>query len=502
MPLEDAIRSSIINGSFVDLKSMLPEEIASCEEDLLMVVKKVFDELIKTRDDKLYNEYCRGVLVVNGGIALFFSESMVDDAKKLMPPLIEEYGKQKAIDAAKQHDDDTLESSTIIPLGHVTKCIAQFFSELSDLQQHYELSHNLRSVLETNKLLWSDSSVSGPLIEFCRHALDYNALHDMCLRAIKAETIAIQHKINAISSVEGAARAQNTEEAFESSFRDMCYLIQLFAKGIHSIEGRVQVENGAESKMINDMKNELLMSCGSCLSKRITEYCLFKHAVPEKQSKALVFECCTMGLPHREHGFCIPVDMGSLTFPVISIKCIPDENGKEREAMTNLKSLFPPNIGLNLVQMWNLCSLENTEDSEEQHNLDVFIHHLNETCLSLVGIPFAVLDKKHEKQVLASRRQCIIDLLEYTSDKELALLSATVLIFQLARNASFAGKLSTNAVLNTVLPSEKKVPVNVISTLERLKSEEPDKDDLISTVKKFGQAKNTRTLTLLVNNDA
>jgi hypothetical protein len=80
------------------------------------------------------------------------------------------------------------------------------------------------------------SSKDGPFIEFCRQALELTKLRDMCTRAIKTETIAIQHKVIASSMLEGAAGAQNKEGAFESSFRDMCYLLQLFVKGIHRLK--------------------------------------------------------------------------------------------------------------------------------------------------------------------------------------------------------------------------------------------------------------------------
>jgi hypothetical protein len=112
----------------------------------------------------------------------------------------------------------------------------------------------------------------------------------MCTRAIKAETIAIQHKVIASSMLEGAAGTQNKEDAFESSFRDMCYLLQLFLKGIHTIKGRVHVDVTFDSDIIETMKSELLRNCGSCLAKRITEYCMFKNAVQEKQKTALLFE--------------------------------------------------------------------------------------------------------------------------------------------------------------------------------------------------------------------
>lgn len=399
---------------------MLPGEVASCEEDLTMIANNILNHSLNHRDHELYDEYCRGISVIQGGVALFFSASMIEQARKLMPALIEDYSKRRVNEIMKPQSprikgstnkghnyqcDDTLESVIVIPLVDVAKCIAQAFPDLSDIQQHHELLHDLTSLLECGKLMWGASNNAesdGPLIEFCRHALDYNSLHDMCMRAIKAETIAMKHKVYATSWVEGAAKIQNTEEAFETSFRDMCYLMQIFAKTIHTIECRVQLGDNdcsiSESEMIHEMKNELLLTCGSCLAKRITEYCLFKQAVPEEHRNELIFECRETGLPHQEHGFCIPIDLGSLTFPVISLACKANESGKQREPRVFLKSLFSPSIGLHLVQMWDLCSNDNAKYDNSQHKLETFLHHLNQTCLSLVGNHFLWLTKRTKSE--------------------------------------------------------------------------------------------------------
>jgi hypothetical protein len=252
--------------------------------------------------------------------------------------------------------------------------------------------------------------------------------------------------------------------------------------------------------MIHEMKNELLLTCGSCVAKRITEYCLFKQAVSDEQRNELIFECRDTGLPHREHGFCIPIDLGSLTFPVISLACKANESGKRREPLVFLKSLFSPSIGLHLVQMWDLCTNDNAKYDNSQHKLEAFLHHLKQTCLSLVGIPFSVLDKKNEKRILTSRRQCILDLLDYTSDKEQVLLSVIVLVFQLAKNNSIVGKSTIYFMLDTVFVSEKKIPQSVVATLRKLKkSEDNDMESLIAKAKTFGLVKNTKSLSSIVD---
>lgn len=493
LPLEEAIQSAVLNKSFTDLKSLISEELAACEEDMIMLMKNVLVHQLENGNDNLHDDYRKGVTIVRRDIALFFTAPMIDQAMKLLSPLIEDYAKRRAKEIAQQKKQVLDEC---IRLVEVAKCISDTFPDLLDIQQQYETNHIKGSTLEVEELMWSPPTAmnDGPLIEFCRHAFDIDTVRVKCHRAIKAESLALQHKVNASSMLEGATSTYNKEEAFESSFRDMCHLLQLFAKGIQTLEGKVQSSNTSDHALINDMKSELLLTCGSCIAKRITEYCMFKHAVTDDQKDALVFICKEAGLPHREHGFCIPVDIGTLAFPSISLECKPDEKGKVRAPLPYLKSLFPSSVGMNVVKVWSLCS--GAEQNDGQHKLDAFIEHLNENCLSLVGIPFALLDKKNEKRLLATRRERISDLLQHATDKELVLLTSISFLFQLSKNSSIAGKSTMHLVLTVVLIGDKKIPKAIIETLVKLKGD--DSDVLIDEVKKFGTAKNIKALSSMI----
>jgi hypothetical protein len=466
------------------MKSMLSEEFTCCREDLTMLMNNALAAQLQSRNDNLHDEFRKGHTIVQGGIALFFSAPMVDQARKLVPGLIAEHAKCRAQETIGQETEQYL-----IPLLDVAKCISDAFPDLSDIQQHYEITHGKSSITTDEVLQWSPENESndGPLIEFCRHALDLASIKDMCQLAMKEEMIAIQHTASSSSMLDGAVGSQDMEEAFESSFREMSYLLHLFFKGIHALEGKIQTEN------IDVMKSELLLSCGSCLAKRITEYCMFKHGVLDEHKDDVIFRCSELGVPHREHGFCISVDLGTLAFPHIALDCRADKDGKARKPLEYLKKLLPPSIGGNLAKMWTLCS-DFDAGRNEQHKLDAFIEHLNETCFSLVGIPFSTLDKKNEKRVLASRRQCIVDLLQYTTDKQQVLLCATAFLFQLSKTSSIVGNITLNLVLDTVLGGDKKIPQDVTKSLLKLKKDDTD-NDLIAKVKKFGTAKNVKALT-------
>jgi hypothetical protein len=244
LPLEDAIQSAVLSESFVDMKTVLSEELTLSREDLAILMKNILVVQLQRRNDNLHAEFCKGLSVVQGGIALFFSAPMVDQARKLVPALIEERAKCRAHEAIGQEVTEQF----LVPLLDMAKCISDVFPDLSDIQQHFEITHGKSSFTTQDDLQWSSENESddGPLIEFCRHTVDLASMKDMCQRAIKAEMIAIQHKISASSILEGASGIQNKEEAFEISFREMSYLLQLFSKGIHALEVKIQAENISE----------------------------------------------------------------------------------------------------------------------------------------------------------------------------------------------------------------------------------------------------------------
>jgi len=455
---------------------LLPEEFGSCEDDLITIVKDVLVDQLKSRGDHLHDEYCKGIAFAQREMAFFFCASMLDQARKLLPTLIEDYAMKTAKDVAYKQFNSA--DNYIIPLIEVVNGVSRIFPDLSDIQREMTFC----------ELSWTPENPTndGPLIEFCRRAFDLSSLQAMCLSAIRAETLSIHHKVNANSMIEGAAKAKNTGDAFETSFRDMCYLLQIFAKGLQTVDSRIKTASKTE---IAKTENELLMSCGSCLARRITEYCLFKHAISETAKNTLIFDCKNAGLPPQEHGFCDAIDFGTLAFPCISLNCKEDENGKNRKPLAYLKTLFPPSVGSSLVKMWTYFSL----DDSDQHNLNAFINQLSESCLSLVGIPFATLDKKNEKRVLASRKQCITNILHYSWEKEEVLLSAIVFVFLLSKNTSVVGRLTIHLVLDAVLRTDKKVHPHISDALMKLK-EDNSEENLITVVKKIWGAKSIKAL--------
>lgn len=548
-PLEAAIQSAILNNTFVDLRALLPDDITSSEDDVKEIVNVHLATLLMNHQPT-HQAFLQGLLVIDGDIAFFFSQSMVKNAKKLLDSLCEEFGRQRAKEIVENENDgkedksssksskrgkhrlqesgdktSAFSSTDVVPLQMVSNCIAENHPELLEMQQQYEHFHN--KCILSNKagtdLAWeADENINrnkdGPLIAFCRHALLSDELQRMCTRAIKAEADrmnATRHGISVSTMTEGAAKVQNMEEAFESSFKDMCYLLQMLSKSLEIINGRAQRsvgsgETGAEddvdmSIIVQKMKEELLHGCGSCLALRITEYCLFKHGIEMKGGKnALVFDCETAGSSGHYSStplFCQHVDIATLTFPSISPRCKPDENGQKRNPLVYLRSLFPGSLGVGLSRMWSLCSEtlqidESIDNEDTKGGLDLFLSHLEETCLQMVGIPFSILDKKTEKKIMAARRQRLLHVLDTSQDKKVVLTSATVLIYQQVKNVTISGMKTINFVLG-LIDRERKIPSLVGEVLRQLKSEDDIPADLLAQAKLFGSAKNAKALSAI-----
>lgn len=488
LPLEAAVQSAILNNAFVDLKAVLPAEIASSDDDTKLIIYDCLPrQLCELEDMSTHGEYIRGITVLNSEMCLFCSAAMVMNASELMGTLVEKYSKLKAKDIVEGST-----SSDMIPISQVAKCIADQYPELSTMQQQYDSRLNVYRKGDS-ELQWereeSDLLVSdGPLVEFCRRALFTDKLQQTCSRAVKAEVDRLQstrHGVSVSTSMNGAARMQNTEEAFESSFKEICYLLQLFSKSIDAV-GKI-----ADEKTTFNMKKELLIGCGSCLAKRITEYCLFKNGTDD--NGGLVFQSTSGSEAPTFH---TPVDKSTLAFPFISLQSKPDKNGTPRDPLAHLESLFPGGIGLGLSRMWSLCSEKDMEE-EREDRLDAFQRHLQDVCLTTVGIPFAIIDKKNEKRLLADRRQALLHVLESSFDKEQVWMIVVVLIYQLVKSSSVAGKLTIQAVL-AHFGREKKIPQVVTEALLKLQMNDcSESDELLSRVKTFGSAKNTKALSAL-----
>ena len=423
-------------------------------------------------------------------------------ANTILDPLVESYSKQRAREIVESRSvgaaargskkgkssSQTIASTTsdedLVPLRHVANCIGEHYPDLLQLQQTYE--EDFGGADSSISLSWNpeeastDKKCDGPLIEFCRVAI-YSQIQRKCTRAVKAEVASLDSARHGVSVSErsvGAAKQMDTQEAFEHKFKDLCHLLQLLAKTIESFSAK-SVFSCTE---ICSLKRELLVGIGSNFAKTVTEYCLYKHNVQEG-SHALAFDYAQgLGRP--------PVDM--LDFPSVSLQYKHVEGGKAKDPLLYLRELLPGSSGLSLVRIWELIEVK--DDDKVNENLDELITHLTETCLTLVGIPFSIIDKKTEKKVMTQRRQGLIERIEKSQDPGEILNTCVVLIYQNTRNLVIAGQTMISLVLN-LFEEEKKIPKKVTDVLLKLKQEGSNvSPELLALAKQFGTAKNSKAL--------
>jgi len=524
-PLEISIQHAVLNRSFADLKSHLPDDIAAYEDDVREIIDVHLTMLLKEQEeDALDGAFERGLPIVDGTVVFFFSGDMIASCKKLLMPLIEEYSKKRAketvnkgtVNKREKQDEGQRpileEEEDIVPLLDVARSVGEQYPELLDLQQQHEYQHGKNP--ESN-VMWSadgrnDTHNDGPLMEFCRCALYSDEFQHICSRAVKAEISRLnstRHGVSVSARSEGAAEIQSVGDSFESSFRTLCHLLQTLSKSLDTIGARALQHNEDDAGInLAVMKQELLLGCGSCLARLITEYYLFKSGGEIEtagKGNGLLFESHGENLVTSHFR---DINLATLSFPSFALKCGPDKDGNPLSPRKYLQSVFPGSAGSNLAQMWSLCGgdgmgAEGIVDNEAGKNLKLFISHLESVCLTLVGIPFSILDKKTERKNLAARREGILDRLEHSRNEEEVVMCATVLIYHQIKNLPVAGIETINSVLK-LFEHDRKIPQRVTEAILSLKrSDVSDSLRLISQVKRYGSAKNGKALAAVVSTE-
>ena len=461
------IENAILTQSFANLKIHLPDDITLDEVRELIDVNLV--SVMKDQSD-IYKEFNDGLLIIDENVVFFFCSEMIKSCKEMILKLIEEF----SISRAKLMTDD---QDMIIPLQDVVQCIGDRYTDLLDLQNQYDQNHRI-----------------GPLVELCRVVFS-EELQRICIQAVKAEMDRINdtlHGVSVSTRTEGASTIQHVEESFESSFRKLCRLFQLCSKSINTIHSR-----NVSNIHVNDMYNELLKGCGTCLAKIITEHYMFKNETDDND----------LSFHSEESKNEQNVSISTLIFPTYSLQC---QNAVTRCPFSYLRSLFPGSDGKSLSQMWSLCTDESGEDDTNDDNsqdldaskrLELFISHLTDNCLALIGLPFSVLDKKTEKKILLARREDLLNRLDRCTDKEEIVMCATALLYQQIKTLTISGKHTITSVLQNLLTNDKKIPEEVTKALQTLRDCDLEDQELIGQVKRFASAKNSKALLALVNDN-
>ena len=491
-PLELAIQSAILNVGLTDLRSLIPFDLASNYDDAEHVINHCLPNALKLQQEtSTYDAFLKGVVLLNNDIAIFTSKEMSENSVNILDPMIESYAKRRAQEIVKIRGTSTSDlkdkpsvstADDIVPLNDVANCIGKNYPDLLQLQESYQECSSCEASLS-----WNSEEVGkcdGPLFEFCREVI-HSKIERKCTRAVKAEVAILDSALNGVSisdHVVGAVKQMDMRATFETSFKDLCYLLQILTKTIENFSSK----GVFTSEEITSMRRELLSGLGSCLAKLITEHCL--HKSNSEGGRDLTF------LEQHHNNFSpvgTPFYVSALDSPSFSLKCNTSARGREKDPFQVLRESIQGGSGLSLVQMWELCTDEYINHADEQ--LSQFISHLEESCLLLIGIPFSILDKKAEKKLLTARRQGLIDRLENSSQQDEILHSCAILIYQQTRNLMLFGKTMTSLVMN-LFDQEKKIPTKATEILAELKSKNDVSSELISLAKQYGMAKNSKAM--------
>ena len=375
---------------------------------------------------------------------------------------------------------------SIIPLSAVATAIA------SEYPFFHEENHEIPETIG-----WDDDEVDGEdendtilVVAFCRKVICTDSFRKQCERAVNAELQQLQSEKDSksrISRKDAAAKVRSVETAFEEVFVTLCYLIQAQAKFI-TFATNSEI---FDEKAVDTLKEEFLQGPCADLTSRITQQCLFQ----EEQDSLFTFSQPGDSLQNGKGNedkqnnsigglppHCSTVDIASRIHPKSYLSCPPP-----REPLPILRESFSGNTGVTLSRQWILCGGEcyrggvrtnikgvdddgDTDDVEvhvRPGNMEGFISHLEENCLTLCGLPFKRLDKKSEKNFLFSRKQQLTSFLSTRTDPVAVLEYTIMILFQQVRQLVVSGSLLRGPTLSA-LCDERKLPPSVATALKTL----------------------------------
>jgi len=416
--------------------------------------------------------------------------------------------KKKATFLEVENEWSSIQAANLVPLTTVVKRIAEEYPDLKDIQESYGVIAKDKS--NVGAFQWTvhtqdgdeTDEGGGPLYEFCRKALYTSKFKENCSDANQAELDKVM-KAKKGSSVgfrkQGATKVRSIESSFEdkSCFATACYLVQMLAKLPKSLSNN-NVDNDG---IVSILERDFLNGCGTNFAKRITEYCLFKHEVEDEIFR---FDATTSNVQSDSDEsdlFYMPVDTSRRSFQNTYLSCTPSDDQQIQDPLAVLRDVLPGNVGVSLARMWILTGGENYDGGTKQTetgtelirpgNFGAFLAHVKESCLSMCGIPFKLIDKKSEKILMFARRKELTGLLEEASNPK-DILELTVILFSQKVKGMLVCGNTLSGPISSVLVTDKKVPEALTNKLfEAISAIHRGyiPDDLLGFIKSLGLSK-------------
>jgi len=502
--LQIDIDESIHSESFVDLSSHFPDGVP--ESDMRILIEEYVFPLL--------NEGAMsGSLIIDDGEALFFSRGMIEQIQtNLIPAVIESYAKDQAkilMDATLEmtnqetHNEtkanrkscravkknskvkeerkrfkrsDWEDTCNTIPIASVASAIADYYSDLSDIQDNFDRKKD--SSIEPS---W-DNDCCGPLYCFCQIVIRNVQFERECASAIRAEMDRLA-ATTIRNRKQGAAKFKSIEESFEESFKAACQFLQVLAKQTRYMINHPETDDDTATVLVEDW----LSGCGTDFSRRITEYCLFKHDVEEK-----TFAFQKDGIDSADFCFYSEPDIGRLGFSRSFLHCPQSEDMKVKNPLKVLRDRLPGSVGVGLAKMWSLTGGNNYHGGTRTGNFNLFLQHIEDSCLSICGIPFKMIDKKAEKGILFARRKNMQNALEKTSSIQEIFRLSVALLYQKVKTLAACGNEIESSILQALVRDKKiseEISALFLECSQLIKHKSAAPEDFVEHIKACGLCK-------------
>lgn len=409
-PLQVVIEECIDAGSFVDLSVHLHSDILSNRDD----VRSILTEHIL---NKFGN--ANGCLVVDDHEAIYFSQAMIDDiSNKVLPPIIEDFAKERAIEMADEideinkvsvgnkHNKDPLKSKKaagksksktklskkkkaseddddvmvhapnpgLISLKTVVGAITEHCPDLDDIQNNYCSDRIEPSWHQTSDEI---PEYEGPLYAFCRIALNKDScLDNFCHNAVSAELekIMASRKGNSLSArAQGAAKCRSIECQFEENFANACHFLQLAIKAMN-------VCSQLTGDEVNLLEGNILHHC-ACYARRITEYCLFKVGLDVDGPFCFIKDGDSDIMDENYYYSKVDICQRHRVPSSVFLSCTSETSDQEKDPLRLLRDLMPGNVGVELARMWILTGANHYFGGFKPGDINKFLKHVEESCL-------------------------------------------------------------------------------------------------------------------------
>jgi hypothetical protein len=135
--------------------------------------------------------------------------------------------------------------------------------------------------------------------------------------------------------------------------------------------------------------------------------------------------------------------------------------------MTVIRASLDASVGKSVTKMWTLLGGECYGRDYKAGDVDGFLTHIKNECITICGLPFKILDKKAKKSLLNDRRQLLIQYLAKETQAKRVLALSVMHLFQHVKHHVVLGKHLCGGILHC-LAREKKLTEELSTALLEL----------------------------------